>query len=96
MGSGAYRISKAAPLVMSSLALLACLAGWTGILHDPPNDEGALAHVFQILMAGQLPFIAAFFILSAVRQHIRADVPALAAQIGLWFAAALTVPLLGL
>lgn len=50
------------PLAMSvmALALLLCTFLIYGVSHDP--DEGAVAHLWQILMAGQLPIIAFFAI----------------------------------
>jgi len=49
------------PMVMS-LAALALLLGsivvHSGIVRD--KDEGAIAHIWQLLMAGQLPLLAYF------------------------------------
>lgn len=49
--------SALAPLAMSALAL-GVLVGYV-VLHgtDPQPDEGAAAHTWQLLMAGQLPVI---------------------------------------
>src|SRR5438552_274619 len=53
-------ISAIVPIVMSSLALLTVLAvittGWERNL----KDEGAAAHIFQILVVAQIPFTLAF------------------------------------
>jgi hypothetical protein len=48
------------PIVMSLAALGLVLAHYAvyGITRDP--DEGAAAHTFQLLMAGQLPVIVYF------------------------------------
>jgi len=48
------------PLVMSSAALAIVLGhvALYGVVHEA--DEGAAAHLFQILMAGQVPVIAYF------------------------------------
>jgi hypothetical protein len=48
------------PLAMSLTALVWLLANFVvvGVVHEA--DEGLGAHVWQILMAGQLPFIAFF------------------------------------
>jgi hypothetical protein len=54
------RPSALIPLAMS-LAALALVLGHTalyGVTHDA--DEGAAAHTWQLLMAGQFPFIAYF------------------------------------
>ena len=54
------RISAIAPVVMSVLAfaivLLAVSTGWGMV----PGDEGAAAHIFQILIVLQMPLILAF------------------------------------
>jgi hypothetical protein len=61
MGTTALkRPSALIPLAMS-LAALALVLGHTalyGVTHDA--DEGAAAHTWQLLMAGQVPFIAYF------------------------------------
>jgi hypothetical protein len=50
------------PLVMSLVALGVVLGHLAiyGIVHE--SDEGAAAHIWQLLMAGQLPLIAFFAI----------------------------------
>lgn len=53
--------SASAPLVMSAAAvLLLILALKTGWGAGPPGDEGAAAHLWQLLVGLQLPLIAAF------------------------------------
>lgn len=50
------------PLVMSASAL-ALVLGYlliTGIPQVPEEDEGTAAHLFQLLMGGQIPIIAYF------------------------------------
>ena len=48
------------PLAMSlaALATVAIAVGVLGMGHEP--DEGAAAHIWQLLMAGQLPIVAFF------------------------------------
>jgi len=61
------------PLAMS-FAALALVLGYlaiNGVVHEA--DEGAAAHIWQILMAGQLPFVAFF----AIRWLPSAPKPAL-------------------
>lgn len=61
------------PVAMSLTAfavVLGCLALF-GVTHQP--DEGAAAHVWQILMAGQVPLVGYFMI----RWLPRAPLPAL-------------------
>ena len=50
------------PLAMSFAALLMVLAyvARFGVVHEP--DEGTVAHLWQLLMAGQLPVLAFFAI----------------------------------
>lgn len=63
-GSTIYALSRRAPPLMSLAALAVCVVGWSGLLRDPPGDEGALAHSYQLLMAGQVPIIACFLLLA--------------------------------
>jgi hypothetical protein len=46
------------PMVMSSLALLLVLAHVATVGVEPQADEGAEAHLWQLLMVAQLPLIA--------------------------------------
>lgn len=56
------RMSAIAPTAMSITAfLLAMVSVTTGWGHDT-NDEGAAAHIFQLLIALQIPFILAFLV----------------------------------
>ncbi|HEY5288934.1 MAG TPA: hypothetical protein VIJ59_02750 [Caulobacteraceae bacterium] len=54
------RISATAPVIMSlaavALLLFALVTGWERGL----KDEGAVAHIFQLLIALQAPLIVAF------------------------------------
>ena len=54
------RPSALAPLLMSvaGLALVLVHAARYGVVHEA--DEGTSAHLFQMLMAGQLPIVALF------------------------------------
>ena len=80
------------PLAMS-LAVLVMLwgcvgyAALVGIPQEPAADEGLLAHLFQLLMAGQVP-IAAFFALKWLPHAPRQAAGILALQVGAAFAAA--------
>ena len=42
----------------AALALVLGHAAMFGVVHE--EDEGTAAHIFQILMVGQLPFVAFF------------------------------------
>lgn len=54
------KASALTPVVMSMLALI--LVGIQLAIHGmkPELDEGALAHLYQLLVVGQLPIIAFF------------------------------------
>lgn len=78
------------PVAMSLSALTLVLghAAVYGIIHEA--DEGTPAHIFQLLMAGQLPVVAFF----AIRWLPQTPVPAsrvLALQAGAGFAAIASV-----
>ncbi len=67
------------PVVMSLIGLSLVLAHYAsvGIVHEA--DEGTLAHLWQLLMAGQLP-IAAFFAFKWVPKDPRRAILVLALQ----------------
>jgi len=67
------------PLVMSLTALATVIAHVTfsGMAHEA--DEGAAAHLFQLLMASQLPIIA-FFAIKWLRRTPKDAVIVLASQ----------------
>jgi hypothetical protein len=56
------RISAIAPMAMSFAAFLLVLAAVTTGWGQDPKDEGGAAHVFQLLIALQIPFILAFLV----------------------------------
>jgi hypothetical protein len=83
------------PLVMS-LAALATVLGFlaiNGVVHQA--DEGTAAHVWQLLMAGQVPIVAIFAI-KWLPQAPRQALPVLALQAAAALAALLPVFLLQL
>jgi hypothetical protein len=69
------------PLAMSLTALAVVLGHVAiyGIVHEA--DEGAAAHIWQLLMAGQLPIVAFFAIKWLPRAPMR-SLRVLAAQAG--------------
>jgi hypothetical protein len=74
------------PLAMS-LAALATVAAYLavhGVVRDP--DEGAAAHVWQLLIGGQLPIVV-FFAIKWLPQAPRQALPVLALQGGAGLAA---------
>jgi hypothetical protein len=90
-----YRVGRLAPPAMSLLALMICAVGWAGIVRDPPGDEGALAHVYQLIMVAQIPVMVIFFV-TVARRGFRQDLPVFGLQIALWVSALAAVPVLGL
>ena len=83
------------PLAMSTAALAVVLGDVAiyGIARGA--DEGAAAHTWQLLMAGQLPLIA-YFAFRGLRQAPRQATPVLMLQVAAAVAAAAPVYLLGL
>lgn len=81
------------PLAMSAFALAIVLAFLAMHGSAPQADEGAAAHVWQLLMAGQVPIVA-YFALRWVRSVPKWGVPILAIQLVAVLAAAAPVFLL--
>lgn len=83
------------PVAMSLVALATVLLHLArfGVTHDV--DEGTSAHIWQLLMAAQLPVIA-FFAIKWLSQAPRAALTVLALQLATALAAAAPVFLLGL
>ena len=81
------------PLVMSFGALATALVFIA--LHglEPQVDEGAAAHIWQILMAAQVPIVA-FFVIKWARQSPRQAADVLALQVTAALAAMAPVYLL--
>ena len=79
---------------MAALALLlGSLAAGTNAVRE--SDEGAIAHIWQLLMAGQLPLIA-YFAMRWCPRVPRQAVYVLALQLGLAVTAMAPVYFLGL
>ena len=78
-------VSAWLPLAMSlaALALVLGHAAIFGIVHEA--DEGTAAHVWQILMAAQLPIVA-YFILKWLPRRPRESLQVLALLAGTWLA----------
>ena len=80
------RPSAFIPVVMS-LAALGIALGHIAVFGTARDaDEGAAAHLWQLLMAGQLPIIA-FFALTSLPRAPRQGLLILALQAGTAFAA---------
>ena len=83
-----------APVAMSAAALAIVLlyAAVHGTQAQP--DEGAAAHIWQLLMAGQLPIIA-YFAIKWLPQSPRRAALVLGLQVGAALAAAAPIFLMG-
>jgi hypothetical protein len=81
------------PVAMSLGALATVLAFVAVHGTAPQADEGAAAHIWQLLMAGQAPIVL-FFAIKFVPQSPRQAVPVLALQAGAALAAMAPVFLL--
>jgi hypothetical protein len=75
------RPSALIPMGMSLIALAIVLSylAANGVVHQA--DEGAEAHIWQLLMAGQLPIVF-FFAIKWLRRAPRQTLPVLALQAG--------------
>jgi len=82
------------PLAMSSIALLLVLAQVATVGVAPQADEGAAAHIWQLLMVAQLPLIA-YFGIRWVPPAPKQGLIVLVTQLAFALAAALPVFLLG-
>jgi hypothetical protein len=85
------------PILMSATALalvLGSIIASSGVL-DRDADEGAIAHLWQLLMAGQMPLLA-FFVIKWLPRVPRQALVVLALQIGAALAAMAPVYFLGL
>ena len=87
--------SACLPIVMS-LAALALVLGYLALYGIArPGDEGAVAHTWQLLMAGQVPLIA-YFVIRWLRQAPRQAALVLGLQVAAGIAALAPVYLLHL
>jgi hypothetical protein len=82
------------PLAMSATALGAVLVQLAARGPAPEADEGAVAHVWQLLMVAQLPLIA-WFAVKWLRRSPSRTWPVLLTQFVAAASAALPVALLG-
>jgi hypothetical protein len=80
------RPSAFLPVAMSLAALATVLLFIASHGTAPQADEGAAAHIWQLLMAAQAPIVL-FFAIKWVPQSPRQAVPVLALQVGTALAA---------
>jgi hypothetical protein len=86
------------PLAMSAIALamLLCDLAVVGLAHElAQKDEGAVAHLWQLLTAGQMPIVA-FFAIRWLPRAPRQGLSVLALQAGAVLASMAPVFFLGL
>lgn len=78
------------PLFMSRVSLSMVLVHFAiyGIVYE--SDEGLLAHIFQLLMVGQLPVVA-FFVIKWWQRKPEQTLQILALQAALWISAIVAV-----
>ena len=72
--------SAAIPIIMSAAALAVVLTAVAMFGARPEPDEGAAAHIFQILIAGQLPFLA-WFAFHWLRRDFKSALSVIALQV---------------
>jgi len=83
------------PIAMSLAALITVLTHVALFGAAREADEGTAAHIWQLLMAGQLPVVA-FYALKWLPRDPRRTLQILGLQVGAALAAAAPVYLLGL
>jgi hypothetical protein len=83
------------PVAMSLVALTVVLAHVLVSGTARETDEGSAAHVFQLLMAAQVPFVV-FFAIKSLPQNPRPALMILALQVGAALAALAPVLLFNL
>src|SRR5947209_2915818 len=87
--------SAVVPIVMSLCAMSVVLVAIANGSAKPQPDEGAAAHIWQILIAGQLPFLA-WFAVRWLTRDFKGALPVLAVQLLAFMAALFPVWYLGL
>ena len=92
--SPARQPSAFLPIAMSIAALGAVLYHLARFGMAPQADEGAAAHIWQLLMAGQVPVVA-FYALKWLPRAPRTALQVLAVQVGAALAALAPVYWLG-
>lgn len=75
----ARRPSAFIPILMSVTALAIVMASVANMGPVRPTDEGAAAHIFQLLVVGEVPVLA-FFVVRWILKDLRAALTILAVQ----------------
>ena len=82
------------PIAMSAAALGTVLFHLVMVGTAPQPDEGAAAHIWQLLMAGQVPVVL-FYAVRSLPEAPKTALPILAMQVGAALAAVAPIYLLG-
>jgi hypothetical protein len=82
------------PIAMSTAALATVLFHIVTVGTAPQPDEGAAAHIWQLLMAGQVPVVM-FYAVTSLPEAPTTALPILALQVGAALAAMAPIYLLG-
>jgi len=69
------------PVAMSMAALTVVLGAVVMLSPGGESDEGAAAHIFQLLLVGQVPIVA-FFVLRWMRRSFKPAVQVVLLQVG--------------
>jgi len=69
------RISGRVVIVLSVIALITVLSGYTQPPRPPEPDEGTAAHIFQLSIAALVPIILLFLATADWRQPLRSTRP---------------------
>ena len=93
-GSPTRQPSAFIPIAMSIAALVTVLYHVAMVGTAPQTDEGAAAHIWQLLMAGQVPVVV-FYAVKWLPRAPRAALQVLAVQVGAGLAALAPVYWLG-
>ena len=88
------RPSAFIPIAMSAAALGTVLFHIVTVGTAPQPDEGAAAHIWQLLMAGQVPVVM-FYAVTSLPEAPRTALPILALQVGAALAAIAPIYFLG-
>ena len=94
IASRIQRPSAFIPIAMSTAALGTVLFHIVTVGTAPQPDEGAAAHIWQLLMAGQVPVVM-FYAVTSLSEAPKTALPILGLQVGAALAAIAPIYLLG-
>ncbi|MBC5824298.1 MAG: hypothetical protein GIW99_02645 [Candidatus Eremiobacteraeota bacterium] len=88
-----HRLLGLAPIFLSLFCIVIVLATSAKFCAPPHVDEGAAAHIFQLIMIAQLPIAVSFVLTRGQKSFVRL-LPPLVLQIFAWGVAAATASLM--